>query len=72
MRNLQHFNPEVTHERFVDAIVTAFRKEYGINEEVLWRIGRTNGSPNSSHLIHRPTQSKKTMLSRILITYGRA
>ncbi|KAI0732854.1 hypothetical protein C8Q72DRAFT_815227 [Fomitopsis betulina] len=33
VRNLQHFNPEVTHERFVDAIVTAFRKEYGINEE---------------------------------------
>ncbi|EPS98727.1 hypothetical protein FOMPIDRAFT_1125697 [Fomitopsis schrenkii] len=34
VRNLQHFNPDVTHERFVDAVVTAFRREYGINEGV--------------------------------------
>ena len=34
MRNLQHFDPEVTHERFVDAVVSAFRSEYGVEEEV--------------------------------------
>ncbi|TFY67634.1 hypothetical protein EVJ58_g1479 [Rhodofomes roseus] len=33
VRNLQHFDSAVTHERFVDATVAAFRKEYGIDEQ---------------------------------------
>jgi len=34
VRNLQHFNPQVSHERFVNAAVAAFRREYDINEEI--------------------------------------
>ncbi|EMD41064.1 hypothetical protein CERSUDRAFT_111644 [Gelatoporia subvermispora B] len=34
VRNLQQYNPTVTHERFVDAVVDAFRTEYNVNEKV--------------------------------------
>ncbi|KZT05542.1 Lipoyltransferase and lipoate-protein ligase [Laetiporus sulphureus 93-53] len=34
VRNLQQFNPSVNHEKFVDATVSAFREEYGINEQI--------------------------------------
>ena len=34
VRNLQQFNAEVTHEAFVDAVVSAFREHYDIHEEV--------------------------------------
>ncbi|KAI5117389.1 hypothetical protein M0805_009077 [Coniferiporia weirii] len=33
VQNLQQFNPEVTHEDFVDAVIRSFRDEYGIREE---------------------------------------
>ncbi|KZT66040.1 Lipoyltransferase and lipoate-protein ligase [Daedalea quercina L-15889] len=34
VRNLQQFNPAVSHETFVNAVVAAFRTEYGIDEEI--------------------------------------
>ncbi|KAF9067651.1 hypothetical protein BDP27DRAFT_1393001 [Rhodocollybia butyracea] len=34
VRNLQHFNPSVTHESFVDAVVQAFREEYQCEDDV--------------------------------------
>lgn len=42
VRNLQQYNPQVTHEAFVDAVVTAFREHYDITEEV-------NHLPRSEH-----------------------
>lgn len=33
VRNLQQFNPEVTHEAFVDAVANTFREHYDIHEE---------------------------------------
>lgn len=32
--NLQHFNRDVNHEVFTDAVVAQFKQDYGINEEV--------------------------------------
>ena len=53
MRNLQHFNPEVTHERFVDAVVAAFRHEYGVDEEVMKSARRMSCSTNSCLAMYR-------------------
>lgn len=33
VRNLQQYNPSVTHEAFVAAVIDAFREEYDIQEE---------------------------------------
>jgi lipoate-protein ligase A len=32
--NLQHFNPNVTHDLFADAVIREFQKEYDIDETV--------------------------------------
>ncbi len=32
--NLRQFNPSVGHDNFVEAVVEAFREEYGIHEQV--------------------------------------
>lgn len=61
MRNLQHFNPEVTHERFVDAVVAAFRDEYGVDEEVMKLARRFSCSPDSLAM-YRCKPSKRMML----------
>jgi len=34
VRNLQQFNAAIEHASFVDAVVTAFRNEYDVNEGV--------------------------------------
>ena len=34
VRNLCWFNPDISHDAFVEAVVRAFREEYGVNEEV--------------------------------------
>ncbi|KIP07731.1 hypothetical protein PHLGIDRAFT_410732 [Phlebiopsis gigantea 11061_1 CR5-6] len=34
VRNLQQYNPSVTHEGFVQAVITAFRETYNIRDEV--------------------------------------
>jgi lipoate-protein ligase A len=34
VRNLCWFQPEITHEAFVAAVVRAFREEYGVDEDV--------------------------------------
>ncbi|KAI9000719.1 Lipoyltransferase and lipoate-protein ligase [Trametes punicea] len=31
--NLQQYSPRVTHEKFVEAVIDAFRDEYGVDEE---------------------------------------
>jgi len=33
VRNLQDFSSDVTHERFVEAMIESFREEYGVSEE---------------------------------------
>lgn len=38
VRNLQSFNPTVSHEAFVDAVISSFRDEYGIDGEVFLRV----------------------------------
>ncbi len=39
--NLRQFNSSVNHEQFVNAVVMAFRKEYGIEEKVRSRRAYT-------------------------------
>ena len=34
VKNLQEFSPAVTHDKFVQAVVRAFREEYHIEEPV--------------------------------------
>ncbi|KZV77137.1 Lipoyltransferase and lipoate-protein ligase, partial [Peniophora sp. CONT] len=34
VRNLCWFNPDISHDAFVEAVIRAFREEYGISEEV--------------------------------------
>jgi len=36
VRNLTDFNPNVNHNRFVDAVVRSFQEEYDISEEPLY------------------------------------
>lgn len=34
VRNLCWFNPDISHDAFVKAVIRAFREEYGVDEEV--------------------------------------
>ncbi|VDC02518.1 unnamed protein product [Peniophora sp. CBMAI 1063] len=34
VRNLCWFNPDISHDAFVEAVIQAFREEYGVSEEV--------------------------------------
>ena len=34
VRNLQHYNPSISHESFVQAVVDSFKEEYGITTPV--------------------------------------
>ncbi|OCH94300.1 Lipoyltransferase and lipoate-protein ligase [Obba rivulosa] len=34
VRNLQQYDPAVSHERFVDAVINAFKAEYNVDEKV--------------------------------------
>lgn len=45
VRNLQSFAPSVSHEAFVDAVISSFKDEYGVNEEVWY----SNQSLQRSH-----------------------
>lgn len=49
VRNLCWFQPDITHEMFVDAVVHAFQKEYGINEDV-HEIGETRDILDIAHV----------------------
>lgn len=35
VRNLQSYTPSVSHDAFVEAVVTSFQEEYGISDEVI-------------------------------------
>lgn len=46
VHNLQQFNPSVSHERFIESAVLAFREEYRLNDDVsfLKYIGMRRGN----------------------------
>ena len=41
VRNLQQYEPSVTHEHFVRAVVESFQDEYAINEPVRFHFLRS-------------------------------
>jgi lipoate---protein ligase len=50
VRNLQQYNPGITHEAFVEAVVCAFREHYNIQEEV--KFCRIPPLSRSAHISH--------------------
>lgn len=45
VRNLQSYSSTVTHEAFVNAVISSFRAEYSIDEEVLFSFTTSPNMP---------------------------